>query len=135
MASIETKTAYGFRTRLEGTSLEEAVERATAALKEQGFGVLTEIDVKATLKEKLDLDYRPYKILGACNPQLAHRGLEAEPELGLLLPCNVIVYEDGGGSVVSAVDPKAMLGVVDNPALEGIASEAEERLEAALRSL
>jgi uncharacterized protein (DUF302 family) len=100
-----------------------------AALKEEGFGILTEIDVKATLKKKLDADFRKYVILGACNPPLAHRALSAELEIGLLLPCNVIVYEEDDGSVVSIVDPISMLGVVESPELEPVASEARARLE------
>jgi uncharacterized protein (DUF302 family) len=107
---------------------EQAVEKATAALKEEGFGVLTEIDVKATLKKKLDADFRKYVILGACNPPLAHRALNTELEIGLLLPCNVIVYEEDGGSLVSIVDPISMLGVVESPELEPVASEARARL-------
>ena len=109
--------------------------RARAALKEEGFGVLSEIDIKSAMKEKLDLDYRRYKILGACNPNLAHRGLEEEYEIGLLLPCNVIVYEDEEGSVVAAVDPKTMLGVVGNEDLYRIADEAKERLGRPLEAL
>jgi uncharacterized protein (DUF302 family) len=110
---------------------EDAVTRATAALKEQGFGVLTEIDVKATMKKKLDVDFQKYIILGACNPPLAYRALSAAPDVGLLLPCNVIVYEDAdrSGSVVSIVDPLAMLGVLDEPELEPVAAEARARLE------
>ncbi len=109
---------------------EVAIEKVTAALKEQGFGVLTEIDVKATFKKKLDADFRKYVILGACNPQLANRSLSVELELGLLLPCNVIVYEDeqATGSVVSIVDPISMMGFVDNPQLHPVASEARARL-------
>ncbi|MGB3632756.1 MAG: DUF302 domain-containing protein [Rubrobacteraceae bacterium] len=135
MAAVETSHGYGSRVRLEGVSFAEAEERATAALKEEGFGVLSEIDIKAAMKEKLDLDYRQYKILGACNPNLAHQGLEEEYELGLLLPCNVIVYEDEEGSVVAAVDPKTMLDVVGNESLARIAEEAEERLGRALEAL
>jgi uncharacterized protein (DUF302 family) len=108
---------------------EEAMERVTAALKAEGFGVLTEIDVKATIKKKLDAEFRKYAILGACNPPLAHRALSTELEIGLLLPCNVIVYEEDGGSVVSIVDPISMLGVVDSPALKPVADEARARLE------
>jgi uncharacterized protein (DUF302 family) len=110
---------------------EAAIERVTSALKEQGFGVLTEIDVKATMKKKLDVDFKKYMILGACNPPLAHRALTAEPEIGLLLPCNVIVFEDEqqGGSIVSLVDPLAMMGFVDNPALAPVAQDARTRLE------
>ena len=107
-----------------------AIETVTAALKEEGFGVLTEIDVKATMKKKLDLDYRPYVILGACNPSLAHRALQIEPELGLLLPCNVIVYaEDDGKSTVSIVNPLQMLGVMDNVELREVANEANAKLQ------
>ena len=114
---------------------EEAIERVTAALKAEGFGVLTEIDVKATLKKKLDADFRKYAILGACNPPLAHRALNTELEIGLLLPCNVIVYEEDGGSVVSIVDPISMLGVVDSPALKPVADEAGARLERVAKAL
>jgi uncharacterized protein (DUF302 family) len=116
------------RVRLE-VPYEEALERVTAALKAEGFGVLTEIDVKATMKKKLDADFRKYVILGACNPPLAHRALSTDLEIGLLLPCNVIVYEEDGGSVVSIVDPISMLGVVDSPALKPVADEAGARLE------
>lgn len=123
-------TNYQFRTQLD-LPYEEAIEKVTAALKEEGFGVLTEIDVKATLKKKLDAEFRRYVILGACNPQLAHQALNTELEIGLLLPCNVIVYEDedAGGSVVSIVDPIAMLGVVINPTLDDVADEAQTRLQ------
>ncbi len=114
---------------------EQAVERVTAALKEEGFGVLTEIDVKATMKKKLDVDFRKYVILGACNPPLAHRALTTELEIGLLLPCNVIVYQEDGGSVVSIVDPISMLGVVQNPALEPVADEARARLQRVAQAL
>ena len=125
-----TATNLGIQVHLDA-SYEAAVEQVTAALKEQGFGVLTEIDVKATMKKKLDVDFQKYVILGACNPPLAHRALSAEPAIGLLLPCNVIVYEDEaqGGSVVSLVDPIAMLGFVGNAALAPVAQEARTRLE------
>lgn len=125
-----TATNLGIQVHLD-VPYESAVEQVTAALKEQGFGVLTEIDVKATMKKKLDVDFQKYVILGACNPPLAHRALSAEPAIGLLLPCNVIVYEDEaqGGSVVSLVDPIAMLGFVDNAALAPVAQEARTRLE------
>jgi uncharacterized protein (DUF302 family) len=107
-----------------------AVDHVTAALKKEGFGVLTEIDVKATLKQKIDVDFRPYKILGACNPPLAHRALTAAPEVGLLLPCNVTVAQADNGMVdVALIDPIIMLGVVDNPALVPIAQDARERLQ------
>jgi uncharacterized protein (DUF302 family) len=125
---IMTTTEYGFRTPL-AVPYEQAVAKVTAALQTEGFGVLTEIDVQATLKKKLDADFRRYVILGACNPHLAHRGLSAELELGLLLPCNVIVYEsEPGQSVVAFVDPLAMLGIVENPVLQEVADEATARL-------
>lgn len=126
---------YTYRRSL-AVPYEEAIQRVTAALKEEGFGVLTEIDVRATLKEKLDVDYPRYVILGACNPHLAHEALRKEPEIGTLLPCNVVVYDDeAGGSVVSAVDPRVMLGVVQNTNLEPIGDEAAERLLRALNAL
>lgn len=128
------ETSYGFGRKV-ALPYAEAVERTKAALKEQGFGVLTEIDVKATMKAKLGIDFRPYMILGACNPPLAHRALSAELGLGLILPCNVIVYEaDDGGSVVEMFDPQVGLGLVGNPALEPIAREAKDRLRTALES-
>ena len=128
-------TEYGFRTPLD-VPYEEAIEKATAALKEEGFGILTEIDVKATLKKKLNADFRRYIILGACNPKLAYQALQNELEIGLLLPCNVIVYEtDEGQSVVSIVDPLSMLGVVENPKLDPIAQEARTRLQQVIEAL
>jgi len=115
---------------------EEALPRVVEALQQEGFGVLTEIDVKATLKKKLDADFRKYKILGACNPHLAHRALQAELELGLLLPCNVIVYEaDGGQTVVTAVDPLVMMNMTQNNDLQEIAEEANAKLKRALQNL
>jgi uncharacterized protein (DUF302 family) len=106
------------------------------ALKGEGFGVLTEIDVRDTLKQKLGVDFRRYDIIGACNPPLAYGALEREIDIGLLLPCNVIVYEeeDGGGCVVAALDPEVMMGVTGNPALQTVAVEARTRLERALLS-
>jgi uncharacterized protein (DUF302 family) len=124
----DTREHYGLVVHLDAP-YEEAIARTTAALQAEGFGVLTEIDVKATMKKKLDVEFRPYVILGACNPALAHRGLTAEPELGLLLPCNVIVYADEDGTTVSIVDPAQMLSVAANPALEPIAGEARVRLQ------
>ncbi|GAB4263937.1 MAG: DUF302 domain-containing protein [Thermoleophilia bacterium] len=112
---------------------EEAVALTKEALKEQGFGVLTEIDVKKTMKEKIDVDFRPYLIIGACNPRLAHRALTAEPDIGLMLPCNVVVYEEGPGAVtVEAAAPIAMLGMVENPQLKEVADEAQVLLEKAM---
>lgn len=130
----KTITDYALRVRLD-LPYEQAIQQVTAALKEQGFGVLTEIDVKATLKKKLDADFRKYVILGACNPPLAYRALSTELEIGLLLPCNVIVYEENGGSVVSIVDPISMLGVVDSPGLEPVANEARARLGRVIEAL
>lgn len=127
-------TDLALRVRLE-IPYEQAIERVTDALKAEGFGVLTEIDVKATMKKKLDADFRKYAILGACNPPLAHRALSTELEIGLLLPCNVIVYEEGGGSVISIVDPISMLGVVDSPELRPVADEAQARLERVAKAL
>jgi uncharacterized protein (DUF302 family) len=112
------------------TNFQDALERVTAALKTEGFGVLTEIDVKETLKKKLDVDFRQYKILGACNPPLAYRALQAAPQVGLLLPCNVTVSETDEGIIeVSLVDPLSMLGVVSAPELDAVAQEARQRLE------
>ena len=130
------ETAFGLRVNVP-IGYEVAVERTTAALKQEGFGVLTSIDVKHTLKQKLDADFRKYVILGACNPPLAHRALHAEVDVGLLLPCNVIVYETGPEqSVVAAMAPMAMISVVgENRELAAVAREADERLRRALQSL
>ncbi|GBD39805.1 hypothetical protein HRbin37_02091 [bacterium HR37] len=115
---------------------DEAIKRVSEALKEQGFGILTEIDAKRVLKEKLGLERRPYKILGACNPHFAHRAIEIEPELGTLLPCNILVYErEDGKVVVSAMDPEAALKLVGNPAIEEIAKEVRSRIEKALEKV
>jgi uncharacterized protein (DUF302 family) len=131
----ETIAEYALRTEL-ALPYAEAVERVVAALKEEGFGVLTEIDVKATLKKKLDAEFREYVILGACNPPLAHKALSTELEIGLLLPCNAIVYaKDGGGSVVSIVDPISMLGVVESAELAPVAEEARARLQRVIEAL
>jgi len=114
---------------------EAAVERVTEALAEEGFGVLTTIDVKATMKQKLDLDVPPYVILGACNPHLASAGLAAEPDLGVLLPCNVVVRRDGDRTVVAAMEPTAAMRLAANPALEPLAAEARARIERAIANL
>lgn len=130
-----SQRSYSFGTTLD-VPFAAAVERTTEALKAEGFGVLTTIDVAQTLKEKLDIDFEPYVILGACNPQLAYRGLAAEHELGLLLPCNVIVHEHDGKAVVSIVDPAQMLGVVgENPELHAVAEEAGTRLRRVVAAL
>ncbi len=126
---------YGIRRTL-AITYDQAVEKVTAALKTEGFGVLTEIDVRATLKSKLDAEFRRYVILGACNPPLAYQALRSELEIGLLLPCNVIVYEDDQGrAVVSALNPMVALGVVDNPALRGVAEQVTDRLRRVVASL
>jgi uncharacterized protein (DUF302 family) len=115
---------------------DKAIERATEALAKEGFGVLTEIDVAATLKKKLGNEIPPYKILGACNPQFAHRALEIEPQIGALLPCNVVVRVDAGGrTIVEIMDPRAVLQLVDRPEIAAIAGEVRARLERVLASL
>ena len=126
--------AYGFGTTL-AVPYEEAIPRVKEALKAEGFGVLTEIDVRQTLREKLGVEMEPYLILGACNPPLAHRALEEEPEVGLLLPCNVVVRVQGEGSRVEIADPQAMLGIVGNPHLDALAAEARQRLQRVISSL
>ena len=128
---------YGFSRTVE-IPFDAAIEKTRAALKEEGFGVLSEIDIKEKLKEKLDVDFRRYTILGACNPSLAYKTLQEELEIGLLLPCNVIVYEadDKNRSVISAIDAKAMLSVVgNNVTLDQVASEVNERLHRVISSL
>jgi uncharacterized protein (DUF302 family) len=136
MTTTPPALRYGFECSLERVSFDDAVARVTAALQAEGFGVLTEIDVAATLKKKLDISFRRYVILGACNPSLAHRALVAEPQIGLLLPCNVVVQEaDGGKVLVSIADSKAMFTMVDNPAMAPIADEADARLRRVMKAL
>ncbi|HZW61176.1 MAG TPA: DUF302 domain-containing protein [Candidatus Babeliales bacterium] len=126
---------YGFSINLQDT-FDNVVQGVTKALKTEGFGVLTTIDVKATLKEKLNIERRPYLILGACNPQLAHRVLEIEPDIGLLLPCNVVIREEPNGSItVSFMDPLSVLNIVNNPKVTEIAQEVRKRLEKVRDSL
>lgn len=135
MSVTQVDATYGFGATLDA-GFDEAIERTKAALKAEGFGVLTTIDVKATLKEKIDIEFEPYVILGACNPRLAYRALQAEHELGLLLPCNVIVHAHDGQTRVSIVDPAQMLGFVgDNPDLAEVAAEAEAKLRRVIDSL
>jgi len=132
-----TPLSYGFERRLEQGTVEGTVEKVTAALKNEGFGVLTQIDVRDTLKKKLNVEYRPYIILGACNPTLAHKALTVDPQIGLLLPCNVVVQAapEGGGVVVSIADPRAMFAVVDNPKLTPVVDEVDGRLRRVIASL
>lgn len=113
----------------------DAVEKTKEALKSEGFGVLCEIDVQATLKTKIDADVEPYVILGACNPTLAHQALSAEPDLGLLLPCNVVVYQREGTVWVKAIEPHKMLAVVENPGVDAIAAQVREKLERVLAKI
>jgi len=129
------KTQYGFRKTLK-IPYDEAIEKVTQALKEQGFGILTQIDVKDTLKKKLNVDFRKYIILGACNPPFAYQSLQAETEIGLLLPCNVIVYEDNSSNTaVSAIDPESAMSMIDNPKLKQIAVQVSTKLKAVIESL
>ncbi len=123
---ISKKTPLGF---------EEAIEKVTGALKNEGFGILTEIDVKETLKKKLDVDFHSYIILGACNPPFAYQALQVEDKVGIMLPCNVIVQEKGNGTEISAVDPVVSMQTIDNPKLGKIAEEIGERLHKAIYSL
>lgn len=126
---------YSFATRVNGT-MQEIELRVVDALQKEGFGILTEIDVQATLKEKLGVEKKPYKILGACNPPLANQAIEAEPDIGLLLPCNVVIREDDDGSmVVSFMDPEAVLTLVDRDDVAELAAEVRSRLERVRDSL
>lgn len=131
-----TDQSFGYQ-MVVADKYEDAVQKVTAALKEQGFGVLTSIDVQATLKQKLDVDFDKYVILGACNPPLAHRALQTDPNVGLLLPCNVIVYEnkETGGSTINIVNPLSMMEFAGNPELSSVAQDAAERLQKVADSL
>ncbi len=120
--------SYGYEKLLGGATFEDATERVTAALAAEGFGILTEIDVQATLKKKLDKDFRRYKILGSCNPNLAHQALLGEPQIGLLLPCNVVVQETDQGISVSIASPRAMFSLVGKAGMEDLVADAEARL-------
>ena len=126
---------YYFSKHIENTSFNQVVEKVTEALKSQGFGVLTEIDIKETMKKKLDVDFRPYVILGACNPPYALKALKAEDHIGTMLPCNVIVQEKGNGIEVAAVDPVASMQAIDNPDLTVIAEEIRSRLSVVVDGL
>jgi len=133
---MTTTANYGYTRALKDVSFDNAIERVTVALKEEGFGVLSDIDVRATLKKKLDLDFRNYRILGACNPPLAHQALTGEPLIGLLLPCNVTVFEEDDGTInVSFIKPNEMFRIVDNPDVEPIARQVDAKLVRALEKL
>ncbi len=127
---------YYFQKTLSGVSFDEAIEKVTEELKKEGFGILTEIDVQATLKKKLDVDFRKYRILGACNPPFAYKALQAELYIGTMLPCNVVVMEMDDGKVrVSAIDPLASMMAVGNKALNTIAKEIRKKLETVINNL
>ena len=121
-------TTYGYETELAGVTMDEARTRVTAALAAEGFGVLTEIDVRATLKKKLDVDFRPYLILGACNPLLAHHALAGDSQIGLLLPCNVVIQTTENGVSVSVASPRAMFSIVRRDDLEPVVADADARI-------
>ncbi len=125
---------YGF-SKTTDYSFEQAIEKVTEELKKEGFGVLTTIDVKDTLKKKIDVDFKKYTILGACNPKFAHSALQMEEELGLLLPCNVIVYEKDEKTVVSIFDPMVIKSIIDNPGIQEFASEVKQKLQRVLEAL
>lgn len=128
--------SYYFNTVLNGKNFEEAIELVTAELKKEGFGVLTEIDVTGTLKNKIGVDFKKYKILGACNPHFAYKALSAEDKVGVFLPCNVIVEENDNGEIeVSAVDPVASMSGIQNEGLAGMAAEVQEKLMRVINSL
>lgn len=127
--------SYGFSKKVD-VSFEEAIKNVTEALKEKGFGILTEIDVKETFKNKLDVDFKPYKILGACNPPFAYKSLQQEEQIGLMLPCNIIVYiNDNDETIVAAVDPIALMKAVENEKLGEIAKTVQEMLESVIQHL
>ncbi len=128
---------YGFGRVLEHTTVDAALEKVTAALKQEGFGILTQIDVRDTMKKKLDVDFRRYLILGACNPVLAHKALSGDAQIGLLLPCNVVIQEaeTPGDVVVTIGDPKAMFSLVNDPAVAPVAAEADARLRRVVAAL
>ena len=126
---------YHLSKRIEAADFDEVVEDTRAALSAQGFGVLTEIDVKATLKDRLDEDMDQYLILGACNPKMAHRAIGAAPEIGVLLPCNVVVREEGGDVIIDAMDPASVMAVVNKPGVTTIADEVRTLLENAVSAV
>jgi uncharacterized protein (DUF302 family) len=125
---------YGF-SKMVDMSYEQTIEKVTAELKKEGFGILTSIDVKETLKQKINVDFKKYTILGACNPPIAHRALQEEEDLGLLLPCNVIVYEKDGKTRVSIFDPMVMTWIMENDNMKPIATEVQEKLQRVLKAI
>lgn len=128
--------SYYFTKQLNNVSFDDAIEKVTEALKDEGFGVLTEIDIKATLKKKLDVDFLNYRILGACNPPFAHKALLAEPNIGLMLPCNVVVVDNEDGTIdVSAIDPVASMQAVQNENLADVASAVRDKLKSVIENL
>lgn len=131
---MDRQTAFSF-SRVIALGYEEAIAKVKEALRSEGFGVLTEIDVRKTLKEKLNRDFPKYIILGACNPPLAHQVLQAEPEVGVFLPCNVLVYEQGGKTVISAMDPEAIMVMVRNEKVGEVAKQVRQKMEKVLDSL
>ncbi len=131
---MTSQTPFTFGTRLVGSGA-DARPRVEAALRAEGFGILTEIDVQSTMKAKLGVDRPPFLVLGACNPQLAHRALEADPSIGALLPCNVVLRADGEETIVEAMDPLAVLGIVESAGVHAVAEEAKARLERAISAL
>ena len=131
-ATATAKYVFGKTVNLD---FQKAIERVTEELGKEGFGVLTEIDVKATLKKKLGIDVAPYRILGACNPQFAHKAMEIEPQIGALLPCNVVVREEDGRTRVEVMDPRSVLQLVERPEIGAIASDVRQRLERVVAAL
>ncbi len=129
---MSSKYAFG---KTVGTGFDQTIERVTQALAKEGFGVLSDIDVAGTLKKKAGLDMPPYRILGACNPQFAHRALQAEPQIGALLPCNVVVRSEGGKTIVDIMDPRAVMELVGKPEVAKLAAEVRARLERVLAAL
>lgn len=128
--------SYYFSVTLEDVSFDEAIDKVTKALKQDGFGILTNIDIKATMKEKLDINFRKYQILGACNPPLAHKALQAEDKIGLMLPCNVIVQELESGDIeVAAIDPLASMQAVSNSELNRVAATVRDQMKKIIRGL
>lgn len=127
--------SYYISKNLENVTFEDAITHVTDLLKEQGFGIITEIDVKETMKKKLDIDFRKYKILGACNPSFAHKALQFEDKIGTMLPCNVIVQENGKNIEVAAIKPISSMMAVENPNLTGVAQEIQSRLEKVIENL